>query len=544
MYEVRVLGKNIKYEGNMLLSEIAKELEIEAYVAKVNNRMRELSYYVNYDCEVEFLDLNDFDAVRCYETSMRYIIIMALEKMYPGIQVKFNQCVSRSISCEILNFKDKIDVNFLEKLEAEMQLIVKKDIPIKRKKISKKEAIKLYSSKGYFDKVEVLKYRSEDSVNLYECDGYENYMFGYMVASTGYLKKYRLKMYNPNFVVQFPRAEEKGEIPQFEDSPIFGKMLADAQKWSNDIECNTIPKLNKYINNNTAVDLVNLCETKHSNMLAELGMKIKDNIEDIRVIAIAGPSSSGKTTFSNRLRIELMTRGIKPIRISMDDYYLDRDFAPKDENGKPDLEHIHALDIEKFNNDLLLLIKGEDVELPKFDFTTGKRLKGKKIRIRSNQPIIIEGIHALNEELTSSIPKHQKFKIYLSPLSQINIDNHNPINATDIRMLRRIVRDEKFRKTHPSSTFSMWSSVRRGEFKWIYPWQEGADYIFNTELTYELGVIKKYALPVLESINRDDKYFVSANRLVKFLKYFKDIDDRLVPCNSLLREFIGESCFY
>ncbi|MGI6710051.1 MAG: nucleoside kinase [Bacilli bacterium] len=543
MYEVKVHGKTLKYESNMLLGDIAKELKIEAYVAKVNNRMRELSYYVNYDCEIEFLDLNDFDAVRCYETSMRYIIIMVLERMIPGIQIKFNQCVSRSISCEILNYQDKIDVKFLEKLELELKKIVEKDIPIRRKKITKKEATKLYSEKGYFDKIEVLKYRVEDTVNLYECDGYENYMFGYMVASTGYLKKYKLKMYGSNFIVQFPRAEAKGEIPPFEDSPIFGKMLVDAQKWSDDMDCNTIPKLNKYINNNNMVDLVNLCETKHNNMLADLGMKIKDNIDNIRIIAIAGPSSSGKTTFSNRLRIELMTRGIKPIKISMDDYYLDRNLAPLDEHGKPDLEHLHALDVEKFNNDLLSLIKGEDVELPKFDFVSGKRVKGKKVRIKSNQPIIIEGIHALNEELTASIPKHQKFKIYISPLSQINIDNHNPINATDIRMLRRIVRDEKFRKTHPSATFSMWSSVRRGEFRWIYPWQETADYIFNTELTYELCVIKKYALPVLESINRSDKYFVSANRLVKFLKYFKDIDDKLVPCNSLLREFIGESCF-
>ena len=450
---------------------------------------------------------------------------------------------SRSISCEILNYQDRIDAKFLEKLELELKKIVEKDIPIRRKKITKKEATKLYSEKGYFDKIEVLKYRVEDTVNLYECDGYENYMFGYMVASTGYLKKYKFKMYGSNFIVQFPRAEAKGEIPPFEDSPIFGKMLVDAQKWSDDMDCNTIPKLNKYINNNNMVDLVNLCETKHNNMLADLGMKIKDNIDNIRIIAIAGPSSSGKTTFSNRLRIELMTRGIKPIKISMDDYYLDRNLAPLDEHGKPDLEHLHALDVEKFNNDLLSLIKGEDVELPKFDFVSGKRVKGKKVRIKSNQPIIIEGIHALNEELTASIPKHQKFKIYISPLSQINIDNHNPINATDIRMLRRIVRDEKFRKTHPSATFSMWSSVRRGEFRWIYPWQETADYIFNTELTYELCVIKKYALPVLESINRSDKYFVSANRLVKFLKYFKDIDDKLVPCNSLLREFIGESCF-
>ncbi|MFA6627809.1 MAG: nucleoside kinase, partial [Bacilli bacterium] len=285
-------------------------------------------------------------------------------------------------------------------------------------------------------------------------------------------------------------------------------------------------------------------ETKHNNQLAELGLKIKDDIDNIRLIAIAGPSSSGKTTFSHRLRIELMTRGIKPLKISIDDYYLEREAAPKDEFGKPDLEHIGALDVELFNQNLLDLIQGEEVQLPVFDFRQGKRIFGPKISIAPNQPIIIEGIHALNEKLTTLIPKHQKFKIYISPSTQINIDQHNPIIATDVRLLRRIVRDAKYRKTSPADTFAMWQSVRRGEFKWIYPFQEEADYVFNTELTYELGVMKKYALPVLSNIDHNNEYFIQANRLVKFLKYFKDIDESLVPCNSLLREFIGESCFH
>ncbi|HOH18675.1 MAG TPA: nucleoside kinase, partial [Bacilli bacterium] len=286
------------------------------------------------------------------------------------------------------------------------------------------------------------------------------------------------------------------------------------------------------------------CETKHNNLLSELGMKIKNDIGNIRLIAIAGPSSSGKTTFSHRLRIELMTRGIKTVKISIDDYYLNREDAPLDEYGEPDFEHIGALDIDLFNQNLLSLIQGEEVDTPVFNFEQGKRVGWHRVKLAKNTPIIIEGIHALNDQLTSLIPKNQKFKIYISPTSQINIDNHNPISPTEIRMLRRIVRDAKYRNTHPSVTFSMWASVRRGEFKWIYPFQEQADFIFNTELTYELGVMKKYALPTLEKIDRDDEYFIPANRLIKFLKYFKDIDDRFVPCNSLLREFIGESCFY
>lgn len=544
MFVIKIGNKEYEYQDSITLKDLANKLNVEAYVAKVNNSLRELNYYINYNCEVEFLDLKNFDAVRVYETSLRYIIIMALENLYKDVKVFFSQCVSRSISCNVSGVNQKIDANFLNKLRKEMERIVNADYPITRKTISKEEAREIYSKKGYFDKNEVLEYREQNEVNIYTCDNYVNYLFGYMVPSTGYLKKFALRLYTPGFVVQFPRAENGGEIPPFEDSPSFGKMLADARKWSRDCDCNTIPLLNKHTKKDSVCDLVNICEAKHTNMLAELGDIIKKNIGDIRLICIAGPSSSGKTTFSHRLRIELLSRGIKPIKISMDDYYLNRDQAPVDEFGELDLEHVKALDINLFNENLLDLIQGEEVQLPVFDFKKGCRILGPKVKISSDIPIIIEGIHALNEEVTKLIPKHQKFKIYISPLSQINIDAHNPIPATEIRLLRRIVRDSKYRKTNPADTFAMWPSVRRGEFKWIYPYQEQADYIFNSELTYELGVMKKYALPVLASIPRKDEYFITANRLTKFLKYVQDIDDRYVPCNSLLREFIGDSCFY
>ncbi len=345
--------------------------------------------------------------------------------------------------------------------------------------------------KGYLDKIDVLKYRDDENVHIYECNGYVNYLYGYMVPSTGYLKKFKLLTYNPGFVVQFPRAECNGEIPVFEESISFGRMLNDARDWSELCGCNKIPLLNQHATDIKINDLVNVCETKHNNMLAELGSIIKKDINNIRLICIAGPSSSGKTTFSHRLRLELMSRGVNPVKISMDDYYLDREKAPLDEFGNLDLEHVNALDLDLFNEQLLSLIQGKEVELPIFDFKQGKRIRGEKLKISQDTPIIIEGIHALNDEVTRLIPKYQKFKIYISPLSQINIDDHNPINATEIRLLRRIVRDAKYRKTDPSETFSMWPSVRRGEFKWIYPYQEGADYIYNSELTYELGVMKK-----------------------------------------------------
>lgn len=543
MFEITVDGNKYSYEEKVTLTDLAKKFNPNAIVAKVNNRLRELNYYINYNCEIEFLDLKNFDAVNVYVTSLRYLIIMALENLHPGISVRFGQCVSRSLSCTV---SEDVHVNeqFLEELDKEMRRLVALDLPITRSTISKQEAADIYTKKGYLDKVEVLKYREEDTVNIYRCGDYVNYMFAYMVPSTGCLDKFKLRLYYPGFNVQFPRAECNGEIPEYEESPTFGRMIQDVDDWYKLCKCETIPQLNKYASEWAVVDLVTMCETKHNNQLAELGEIIKRKKDEIRLVCIAGPSSSGKTTFSHRLRIELLSRGLNPIKISMDDYYKDKKDCPRDENGDLDLEHVDALDLDLFNKQLLSLIQGEEVQLPEFDFKLGKRVPGKPIRIDKNTIIIIEGIHALNEKVTRSIPKHQKFKIYISPTSQFNIDNHNPISATEIRLLRRIVRDERSRKTDPRETFAMWPSVRRGEFKWIYPNQEQADYVFNTELTYELGVMKKYAMSALQSIGRNDEFYIQANRFVKFLKYVRDIDDKYVPCNSLLREFIGESCFY
>ena len=415
---------------------------------------------------------------------------------------------------------------------------------IERIKVTKEEAALIYKEEGFLDKIDVLKYRQENTVNMYKCNDYYNYMYAYMLPRTSYIKDYNLIPYQPGFLVQYPRSEEKGVIPDFEDSPKLFTMIQDAYKWSRTCKIANIASMNEFTNDREFVDFVNMCETKHNNFLAELGLKIKENIDRIKIIAIAGPSSSGKTTFSNRLRVELMSRGIFPVMISCDDYYLNRADTPLDEDGKPDFEHIEAIDLDFFNKQLKDLIEGKEVTLPVYNFKTGLRETGKTIRLEKNQPIIIEGIHALNERLTSSIERNNKYKIFISPFPQINIDNHNPIMVTDIRMLRRIVRDNKFRKTSPEKTFSMWPSVRRGEFRWIYPCQEDADYVYNTELTYELMVMKKYALPALREIKNDSPYYIEANRLIKFLKWIKDIEDRYVPCNSVLREFIGDSCFY
>ena len=321
-----------------------------------------------------------------------------------------------------------------------------------------------------------------------------NYMYGYMVPSTGYLSKYLFRPYEIGFLIQYPRAETNKQIPVFKDAIQYVKTLRKASIWADVVEASTIADLNRHVEKNSIVEFVHMCEAQHNAMLTELGDKIKEDIHNIRLIAIAGPSSSGKTTFSNRLRIELMTRGLKPVTISLDDYYLDREDIVPDEEGNIDLEHINTLDIALFSQNMIDLIAGKEVKIPNFDFKTKRRKGYTLLKVSEDNPIIIEGIHALNDKLSATIPKKQIFKIYISPQLQMNLDDHNPISITNLRLLRRIVRDKKFRNAPAIRTLSMWDSVRRGEFRWIYPYQEKADYVYNSGLQYELCVMKKYAL--------------------------------------------------
>lgn len=544
--KLTIQGKVYTYDRPQVLLDVANALALKNILAAtVNGRLRELSYIETKDAEVEFLGYDHPDAIRMYESTLRYVIAMAIKRILPSVKVRFNYSISRSILAVLDNYDGPINQAFINVIKDEVDRLIKADLTIVRKRVSIGEATKLYTDLNMPDKVAIMEHREEDYVNLYECDGYINYMFGYMLPKTGLLSTYNLFSYHPGFIIQYPRAELGGQIPEFHDEPTFGKALKEAAKWGKIIEGNTIPKINDYAKDfQSAVDFVNMCETKHNHQLNELGDLIQSNIDNIRLIGIAGPSSSGKTTFSNRLRVELMSRGLRPVMISIDDYYLGKELAPKGEDGLPDLEHIDALDVDLFNHDMLSLIQGQSVVLPKFNFKTGKREQGKTIRLGEDTPIIIEGIHALNEKLTRSIPKHQKFQIYIAPQTQLHIDDHNPISITELRLLRRIVRDQKYRNSSAIDTMNMWPSVRRGEFKWIYPFQKEANYVFNSELTYELAVLKKHAVTQLQAIPRDNKHFITANRLLKFLKYFKHIEDEIVPCNSLLREFIGGSSFH
>lgn len=543
MFKLNISNKIVEKESKITLEELAIELGVNAYCAKVNNRIRELSYYVDKDCDIEFLDLQNVDSVNVYSASLRYLICMAVKNIYKDARVIINYSISRSFFVEVKNI-GILNHKVLNNIKNEMDRIIEANYDIKRVKLQKDEAFKIYEELGYLDKSRILKYRPENTVNFYECNGYMNYMFGYMVPKTGYIKDYKLSLYDKGFIVQYPRAEVGGVIPEFKDAPTFSKALRQANKWGEICKGSYVSMMNEMIEADKDVEFINLCETKHNGMLADLGNQIQQNIDTIRLIAIAGPSSSGKTTFTNRVRIELMSRGITPLMISIDDYYKSKQEAPKDIDGKPDLEHLEALDIELFNEQMFALINGEEVTLPIFNFQKGKREWGKTVKLDEKSPILIEGIHALNDDLTPSIPSHQKYKIYIAPQAQLHLDDHNPISITDIRLLRRMVRDFKFRNSSAEETMSMWPSVRRGEFRWIYDNQEGVNFVFNSELTYELCVMKKYALPLLEAIPSDSEYYIQANRLIKFLKYFKDISDEWIPCNSILREFIGGSSFY
>ena len=543
MFTINIAGKSHKLTKKTPILKLIDNSSKEFMVAKVNNRLRELTYELSFDANVELLNLKTSDGVKVYETSFRYLLAMAFHNLYPDYQIKISYAISRSLLVSLVSPKVSMDKKMLHAVVAELDRLVAADIPFTRTVMEKDDAYKYFVEQGQLDKAGALKYRPEKVCHFYRCDDYLNYMYGYMVPSTGYLSKYKLFCYDGHFIAQYPRYEKDGEIPEFNDEPTFSRVLKGAHKWAKICNAEVISKMNDHIEEDTYVDFINMNETLHNDMLHELGTKIADDIENIRLICIAGPSSSGKTTFSNRLRIELMSRGITPLRISLDMYYKDRDQIPLDEFGQKDFEHINALDVDLFNEHMSALIDGEEVELPNYQFEQGRAEKGIKTKIGPDTPIIIEGIHALNDQLSYAIPKHQKFKIFIAPQFQLNIDYHNPISYTDIRLLRRIVRDKKYRGASAERTLDMWPSVRRGEFKWIYPYQEGCNYVYNSALTYELCVLKKYALPALQEVKPDSPHYITANRLIKFLKYFKEMEDKWVPCNSLLREFIGGSCF-
>ena len=527
--------------GTKVLDLLDESEKTNYVVCQIGSLIKELGFQLTEkqnEMNIIPVDINNIEANKAYEATLRYIVSMAFFRLYPGINIRFSYNASRSVFCEILTPGFHLS-RVTEQIIKEVDKIVKENLPIERVLVSIDEAKEIYNKYNHLDKMEILKYRPEDSVHLYKCGDYYDYMHSYMAPSTGCIKNYTIRPYSPGIIIQYPRYELDAEIPEFVEEATYGKTLRKAYEWSKKAKLQTIVAINHKVEENNINEFIQMCEAKHNKMLSELGDNIEKDIKNIRLIGIAGPSSSGKTTFCNRLRIELLSRGITPVTISMDDYYLVKTEIAKIQN-RPlddlDLEHINCLDIEQFNKDLVDLINGEEVTLPHFNFQTGLREKGKTIRVDEHSPIIIEGIHALNDKLTSSIPKHQKYKIYIAPQAQIN--------TTDLRLIRRIVRDMKYRNCPAIETIRMWQSVRNGEFKWIYPHQEGANFVFNSELSYELCVLRTKGLPALREIKTTEPEYIVANRLIKYLKYFRPIENEdQIPCNSLLREFIGGSCF-
>ncbi|MTI69605.1 MAG: nucleoside kinase [Firmicutes bacterium] len=425
-----------------------------------------------------------------------------------------------------------------------MKEIIDKDLDIKRELIKTNEADKIFKKQNMKDKLRLSKYRQKEDIHVYNLDGFYDKFYGYLAPSTGFIDKFNLKYYRPGIIIQYPREDSNFDIPDFIEQNKLAKIFKETETWGEILDVGNVGALNDKVKDGSIGDIIRVSETLHEKKLSYIADSIT-NDKNIRIILIAGPSSSGKTTFAQRLSIHLRVNGKKPISISLDDYFVNREDTPLDENGEYDFESIDAIDIEKFNEDLIKLINGDEVRLPKFDFISGKRkFRDKPIKINKDQPIIIEGIHGLNEKLTRSIPKNNKFKVYVSALTQLNIDYHNRIPTTDTRLLRRMVRDHNYRGNDAVRTLKLWDSVRKGEESNIFPYQEEADVMFNSALVYELAVLKKYAEPLLKEIDSSSKYYAESKRLLKFLNYFKDIsEEENIPNTSIIREFVGGSCF-
>jgi len=544
---VKINGEDIQVPRGTVIESLAKRYQekhaAQIVAAKVDNRIRELTESLNRDCELEFIDLSMKDGIRIYVRGLTFIFIRACHELFPDCSVSIEHSMSKGLYCEV-HGDLTITPRQVSRIEKRMREIVESDEPFERFRVSIDEAKEIFKEMKFYDKLEILEYRPEDYVDLYRCGWMVDYLYGYMVPSTGYLKKFELKFYLPGIIIRYP-LRETGELPEFEDNPKLSRIFREAEKWGKTIHVENVAQLNNCIKEGKGGDLIRVCEALHEKQIAQIADEIFNQRDRIRLVLIAGPSSSGKTTFAQRLRIQLMVNGLNPVPISLDNYFFDRELIPVDEKGERDLESIDIIDIDLFNEQLTRMIQGQEVEIPYYNFETGKReYRGTKVKLGPDQLIIVEGIHGLNEKLTAMIPKRNKFKIYVSALTQLNLDNHNRIPTTDTRLIRRMIRDYHFRGASIENTLAMWPSVRRGEEKYIFPFQEQADVMFNSALVYELAVLKPYILPLLQGFTEDHPFYTEVNRLKKFLKYFVEMEPDEIPNTSILKEFIGGSCFH
>lgn len=546
-----ILGENKQYPSDISFLQIAKEYQSQfqddIVLVLYNNRLRELAKTAKKDGNVELITTADKTGRKAYRRSVTLLMQKAVHNLWGDkkVTVHVMYSIGQGYYCELLKDGNVTQVTekMADELKQEMKRLVEADIAIEKESMNTDDAVALFRELGMKDKEKLFRYRRSSRVNIYKIDHYKDYFYGFMVPSTGYLKYYDVTLYEDGFVLLFPYKNTR-EVAEFCPSKKLFYTLKSSREWGKMLEIDTVGALNDAIAAGKMQQIILTQEALFEERIGQLAETIARS-EGKKFIMIAGPSSSGKTTFSHRLSIQLAAKGLKPHPFPLDDYYVDRELCPRDENGNFDFECLESLDVELFNHDMNELLAGKKVDLPIFNFKTGKReYKDKIMQLGKEDVLVIEGIHGLNDKLSYTLPAESKFKIYISALTQLNIDEHNCLPTTDGRMIRRIVRDARTRGTSAKETIAMWDSVRRGEEKYIFPFQEGADVMFNSALIYELAVLKLYAEPLLFAIDKECPEYLEAKRLLKFLDYFLPMPSDGITQNSIIREFIGGSCFH
>lgn len=548
-YKILIDGEEKEYTAGTTFLEIAQQYQCQyqddIVLVLFNNRLRELWKKVKTGGELFFVTTKDKAGRKAYRRSATLLMQRAIYNLAKEdkkqVSVKVEHSIGQGYYCELLG--ETADEAYIARLKQEMYRLTEEKRPIQKSSISTDEAVKLFGELGMHDKERLFAYRRSSKVNIYSIGNYKDYFYGYMVPNTEYLKYFELKLYEGGFVLMFPDKDTK-KTAEFIPSHKLFHVLRESVEWGEKLDIGTVGALNDAIAQGRIRDVILVSEALMERKIGRLAEEIADK-PDKKFVMIAGPSSSGKTTFSHRLSIQMMAQGLKPHPIALDDYYVDRVDTPKHPDGSYNFECLEALDIELFNRDMSALLKGERVELPTYNFRTGKReYKGNYKQLRKNDILVLEGIHGLNSKLSYSLPESSKLKIYISALTQLNIDEHNNLPTTDGRMIRRIIRDARTRNISAKETIAMWDSVRRGEEQYIFPFQEEADIMFNSALVYELAVLKQYAEPLLFEIEKSCPEYAEAKRLLKFLDYFLPVPSEDIAPNSILREFIGGSCFH
>lgn len=549
IYSVQIGNEVREYEKGTTYQKIAQDFQ-ESYendivLVFVDGKLQELHKKLHKDCTIRFVTTGDEIGHQTYKRSMSLMLVKAIYDVVNHTEVdkvRIHYSVSRGYYCTVEG-KIELTQELLDKVTARMNEMIEADMPICKRTVNTDEAIALFGRHGMRDKEKLFMYRRVSKVNIYSMNEFEDYYYGYMVPSAGYLKYFKLYLYEEGFVIQMPAKSAPKTVPEFKPYHKLFSVLRESTKWGDMQEIETVGALNEKITKGEAREVVLVQEAMQEKRIAEIAGMIAAK-PDIKFVLIAGPSSSGKTTFSHRLSIQLRANGMVPHPIAVDNYFVEREDTPRDENGNYDFECLGAVDIGLFNRQMQELLAGKEVVIPTFNFLTGsKEYNGKPKKLGENDVLVFEGIHCLNPKLTESLADENKFKIYISALTQLNVDEHNRIPTTDGRLLRRIVRDARTRGSSARRTIGMWPSVRRGEEENIFPYQEEADVMFNSALIYELAVLKPYVESLLFGIERDCPEYVEAKRLLKFLDYFVGIGSEYIPMNSLLREFVGGGCF-